>query len=77
MTPEEQVGFVQELCALAQEQFYALAEKNKVPPEFDGHELRVWLSDWFKDAARHSELRRHPHGRRNSDYRNWAMKTPT
>ncbi len=76
MTQKEQVEFVFDMSGCIQDEVIRLIHSGRVPDDFDGHELRVLLSDKFKDAARMSLLRQHPHGSRNKSYKNWAATTP-
>lgn len=77
MTASEQKQFVRELCASIRDSVIAHIENGKVPEVFDGHELRVWLCEEFKDAAKMSLLRKHPHSQRNKSYHEWRVTTPT
>lgn len=76
MTESEQTVFVFTLMRMIEDEVVSLIENGSVPPEWDGHELRVLLSDKFRDSARLSDLRKHPHGKRNKDYNNWKAVTP-
>jgi hypothetical protein len=72
---EEQAYFVLDMTTSIRHEVWELIEKGRIPESFDGHELRVLLSDKFKDAARLSALRQHPHSKRNKDFRNWKATT--
>ena len=76
MNSMEQMKFVCDHTDAIGQECVRLISEGKVPEEFDGHELRVWLSDKFKDSARMSTLRQHPHSKRNKDFRNWKAITP-
>ncbi len=72
----EQCAFVHDLAMCIVDEIKGMIDDGNVPEYYDGHELRVWMSDKFKDAARLSLLRRHPHSQRNKDFRHWKAKTP-
>lgn len=76
MLRKEQIEFVTDLLEIVRNEIISHINRGSMPDTFDGHELRVLISDKFKDAARLSELRRHPHGTRNREYRNWVATTP-
>ena len=76
MTTEDQINFITDHCECVAKKCRDALRAGRVPPHFDGHELRVWLNSQFRDSARMSELRRHPHGKRNKDFVNWQQTTP-
>lgn len=71
-----QMNFVQEHCRLLELEFIQAIAAQRVPPEFDGHELRVWMADRFEESARLSNIRQHPSRRRAQIYRIWRRSTP-
>ena len=76
MTKAEQIEFVKSLTETIAAECCRTIRLGCVPDNFDGHELRVWLSDKFKVSAQATQLRRHPHSKRNMDYNNWKAITP-
>jgi len=75
MNKEEQMNFVLDHARIISHEICLMIAKDRIPKEFDGHEFRVLLSDKFKDSARMSLLRRHPHSKRNKDFQNWKSIT--
>lgn len=76
MIKAEQICFVKELSETIAAQIAHLIRQGAVPENWDGHELRVLLSDKHKASAAMSLLRKHPHGERNKTYNNWRAITP-
>jgi hypothetical protein len=73
MTTQDQMHFVRELSDNIAADIVMSIAAGKVPESWDGHELRCLFSGKAKSAAWGTELRRHPHGKRNKDYRNTVI----
>lgn len=71
MTREEQVQLINEIMKLNREDL--LKALSKVPleetKEWDGHELRVLVADWFKESAIRTLIRRNPRSARTKSFR--------
>lgn len=77
MTPKEQARFVRELSKNIAKTIISAIEQKIIPEDWDGHELRVLLSDFHSDSALMSLLYRYPRSRRYRAYVNWTRVTPT
>ena len=68
MTKQEQMQFVRDLAdSIASD---IVKRADRLPTEWDGHELRCLFAEKAKAAAFATEIRRHPHSKRARDYRN-------
>ncbi len=68
MTLTQKKRFVKELIENIHSE---LKEKMpRVPEEWDGHELRVWIADRFEEAAKMSCIREDKRGSRRREYKN-------
>ena len=71
MTKQEQMRFVRDLAdSIASD---IIKRFEHVPADWDGHELRCLFAEKAKAAAWGTEIRRHPHGKRATAYRNVCM----
>ncbi len=51
MSKEDAARFVAELVGSVQGSILGLIERGKLPEEWDGHELRQLLADWFANQV--------------------------
>jgi hypothetical protein len=65
----EQVAFLEDLTKSILGDMNMLIVRGKIPPEWDGHELRIWLSDKFADAAEVSSIAKYPRSKRARNFR--------
>jgi len=70
MNRSEQKNFVREHLASFAHDLCRRIDLGHIPLEWDGHELRCVVAEKAKEAARFSDIRRHPHCKRAKDYRN-------
>ena len=61
MTEQERSTFTAELIDAVKSEI--LAKIPKMPDEWDGHELRVYIAEQFMDAATMSRVSREPRAR--------------
>lgn len=77
MTREEKKRFVKNLCDSVRDT--VLESVEKMPDEWDGHEIRAYLAEHFEREAR-STLGRNgmlgPRSRRLREYRQERIKLP-
>lgn len=76
MTRDDQISFVNELCARIALDIGAKIDAGDVPREWDGHELRCLISDKAADSALISVVRKEPRGARAKAYKN-TIRTAT
>ena len=69
MTRQEQYNFVRELIGNTEAKI--LARLDRVPEEWDGHELRQYVADQFRESV--SRTMTEPRSRRMRDYRNTVL----
>lgn len=62
--------FVRDLAQNITSEILALISTDKIPANWDGHELRLLLADRFESSASMSHLRQNRRSRRAKDYRN-------
>ena len=68
MTKAQKLEFIDALFHSVRK---TLAEKlPSTPEEWDGHELRVWVSQYFNDAAAMSSVMKDKRGKRRRDFDN-------
>jgi hypothetical protein len=75
MTRTEQLIFVDDLCQNIRLQLKEQIKNNKVPAEWDGHELRCLIADTFEAAAAPTTIRLAKRSKRAKDYRNVMLVT--
>ena len=66
----EQKTFVRELTDAIVREICGHIDADKIPKEWDGHELRVLLADAFDRSAGMSLIRREPRRGRSREYHN-------
>lgn len=68
MNSSQKRVFIRDLCrSICRE---VLTQVPKMPPEWDGHELRVLLAERFNDSASMSQIMRAPRSRQARNFRN-------
>ena len=73
-TPQQrQVKFVSELCDAIKAEVGARIVKGDLPPEWDGHELRVLLARKFQESAEMSVILKYPRNKRAKDFKNHML----
>ena len=75
MTQDEQRVFINELSRRIAAELCAAVDKGTIPPEWDGHELRLLLASRHGQSADMSLLRRYPRSARARHYRNIIATT--
>lgn len=73
MTHNDQIAFVREMSANIAEEIVRAILADKVPAEWDGHELRCLLATKHHESAAMSLLVREPQRKRARDYRNAVL----
>lgn len=73
MNRGEQKQFVRELVDSIVEDLCGKIDEGKIPEHWDGHELRVLLSEKFEDSAKISVIRTSPRHSRARDYHNTVL----
>lgn len=73
MTHNEQHQFVTELTTNICAEVKAAILADKIPADWDGHELRVLLADKFEQSAQMSLIRRDKRSERARDYHNTVI----
>ena len=68
MTTTEKQTFIADLCEAVKR--HAMQHAHEMPEDWDGHELRAYLSEKFADAASISLVLREPRTKRAREYRN-------
>ena len=76
MTRAEQIRFVRELSSNICEDIKKTILSGSIPETWDGHELRVWLSDRHAESAALSRIKQEPKSQRARAYRNVKTINP-
>lgn len=70
LTKSEKRKYVRDYAGSFVDDIIAKIDGDKIPENWDGHEIRVWFADKMADDARCSLIRRFPRRKRARDYRN-------
>lgn len=73
MTKDEQAAFVTSMTDGIRKEITTAIRAGRIPPEWNGHELRMLLAEKFRDAAGMSVLKIYPRSKRTKDYRNTVI----
>ncbi len=73
MNKSRQKALVRDLTKRVTADILEQIRAGKIPPEWDGHELRCLVADHFIDCASMSIIRQHPKRGRARDYRNTVL----
>jgi hypothetical protein len=69
----EQKTFVRELADALVREVCEKIDEGKIPEHWDGHELRVLMSEKFEQSAKASVIRTSPRHSRARDYHNTVL----
>ena len=64
---ESQSKFIRELCDNIRDD--VLSQVDRMPFEWDGHELRMYLAERFNRCTAISHIKKEPRGRRAKQYK--------
>lgn len=70
MNKKEKGEFVRDLSRALTQEVLKKIEADRIPADWDGHELRCYLRDLFTDQAEISAIVKEPRGKRAKAYRN-------
>jgi len=73
MNKKEQLKLVNALSKSIASDLCAAIKGNRVPPEWDGHELRCWLADHHAASASISDIRHNKKSQRARDFENHCL----
>ena len=68
MTKIEQIRYTSDLLGAEMKRLRLLITDGDIPAEWDGHELRAYISDRAVNNAYRSVINRHPRGKRARAY---------
>lgn len=71
MIRSEQIEFVRGLSSTIADKIIEAIQAGKIPEDWDGHELRILLSNQHAQSASMSTIYAHPQSKRARDFRNF------